>query len=334
MSSIDVEIMKPSLFTMPEKIDTIAVLKRDLFQTDTINFKYFIRNKQKTDTIIRYRDLSNTCVDALADYLKNDGYFLKVINYRDSLNQNSLINYPEIHEKLGVDAIVFLDFFQLDDHIIKPADVWITGYIDRFGDIEKSNLLEYTNAKLIWTFSMRGDTSIYLYRHLDNLYYGNSDYPQFFGGNLNHKLQLENSSIYLGKTFGAKLLPSWLKVERTYYRSSNIDMKQAEKFLMNGDWLKAAEIYSRETKNKNKNIAAKSKYNMALICEMEGKLDPAIDWLVNSYSTYVHGDEVNNFNCRQYINLLVVRKKEIARLDKQFREQSNSFSKELKNTLK
>jgi hypothetical protein len=97
-------------------------------------------------------------------------------------------------------------------------------------------------------------------------------------------------------------------------------MLQAEQLCLNGEWLKAAEIYQRETTNKNRNIAAKAKYNMALICEMEGKPDVAIDWLINSHSTFKYPNEEHQFNCRLYINTLAARKKEIERLDKQVRE--------------
>jgi hypothetical protein len=135
---------------------------------------------------------------------------------------------------------------------------------------------------------------------------------------------LENTSEYLGKAFAAKIVPSWLKVERTYYRSNNVNMLKAEKYCLGGDWLKAAEIYNRETKNKNRNIAAKAKYNMALVCEMEGKPDAAIDWLVNSFSTYKFENEEHKFNCKQYIDLLAMRKKEIARLGKQIRNTDKS----------
>lgn len=94
----------------------------------------------------------------------------------------------------------------------------------------------------------------------------------------------------------------------------------AEKYLLDSDWLKAAEIYKRETKNKNQNIIAKAKYNMALICEMEGNLDAAVDWLVLSYSTYKNENPEHKFNCKQYITLLAERKWEIERLEKQVRE--------------
>ncbi|MDP3433822.1 MAG: DUF6340 family protein, partial [Bacteroidota bacterium] len=266
------------------------------------------------------------CVDALADFLSNDGYFLKVINHRDSMNYlfsrgDSLFNYPELHKKFDFDAFIFLDFFQLKDLLSNN-----TGYysdnriIEQFPEFRKSTKLESVKANLLWTVSFKGDTSVYLVRQPDDLYYGNAVYPELFGNDVNHRLLLKNASEYLGKAFGAKIVPTWLKVERSYYRSRNVNMLAAEKYFLNGEYLKAAEIYNRETKNKNRNIAAKARYNMALLCEMEGKPDAAIDWLVLSYSAYKQNIEAHKFNCQQYINILALRKKEIERLGKQVRE--------------
>ena len=151
------------------------------------------------------------------------------------------------------------------------------------------------------------------------MYYGNIVYPELFGNDLNHRLLLKNASEYLGKAFGAKIVPTWLEVERSYYRSRNVNMLAAEKYCLNGEYLKSAEIYNRETKNKNRNIAAKARYNMALLCEMEGKPDAAIDWLVLSYSAYKQNNEAHKFNCQQYINLIALRKKELEKLEHQVR---------------
>ncbi len=323
--SIQVEIMKPALVTMPIDIDTIAVFTRRLYLPDTTTFKYVNRNKIITDTAIHYRDLSNKCVDALANYLYDEGYFLKIVNFKDSLNYlfsqgDSLINYPELHKGLGVDAFIFLDFFELKDQLIKKSDYYTwTSILNNFPEFKSSTKLESVEAYLIWSLSFKSDTSKYIYSQPDELFYGNSVYPELFGNDLKHKVLMENTSEYLGKSFGAKLIPTWLKVSRTYYQSHNTNLLKAEKYCLNGEWLNAAEIYNRETKNKNRNIAAKAKYNMALICEMEGKLDAAIDWLVQSYSTYRFENEEHKFNCQQYINLIAMRKREVERLEKQIR---------------
>lgn len=332
MSSIQVEIMKPALFAMPIEIDTVAVFKRDLFRSDTTTFRYFDIgiSVPTTDNSIHYHDLSNKCVDAFANYLNDEGYFIKVFNYSDSLNYlfselDSLTYYPELHKKLGVDACIFLDYFHLDDHLTDNSGFFINTIIDNFPEFRNSTKLESIEANLFWTITFRNDSTNYLCKQPDVLYYGNAVYPELFGNDNKHKRLLNNTAEYLGKAFVEKIVPTWLKVERSYYRSRNVDMLKAEKLCMNGDWLAAAEIYSKETKNKNRNIAAKAKYNMALVCEMEGKPDPAIDWLVNSYSTYKTENEQHKFNCKQYIELLALRKKEIERLSKQIREKSGSF---------
>lgn len=327
VNSIQVEIMKPALFTFPDKIDTIAVFKRDFFQSDAKIYEYFDVDIKDTtiNPFVQYSNLSNRCVDALAEHIDNEGYFLKVINYRDSLNYlfeegDSLINYPELFRKLEIDACVFLDYFQLEDRLTNNSGYYfMNNFIEKFPEFRTSSKLEQIKANLFWTVAIEGDTAQYVCKLPDELFYGNSVYPEFFGNDLNHKLLLENTSKYLGKAFGAKIVPSWLKVERHYYRSNNTNMLQAEKYCLRGDYLKAAEIYNKETRNKNRNIAAKARYNMALVCEMEGKPDVGIDWLIRSYSAYKQENEEHKFNCKQYIDLLAQRKIEIERLSKQVR---------------
>jgi hypothetical protein len=332
MSSFQVEILKPALLTLPDEIDTIALFRRDLYQPDTIPFRYFDNRITITDNSVNYRFLSNKCVDALVNFLEDKGYFLKVVNYRDSVNDlftksDSLIDYPGLFKKLKVDACVFLDYFLLDDRLTKDVgtNYFTEVVISKFPEFKGSTQVESIVANLFWTIAIKGDTTEYVCRQPDELYYGNSDYPELFGNEVNHRLLLQNSAEYLGKSFGEKIVPSWLKVERAYYRSNNINMLKAEKYCLEDDWLKAAEIYKKETNNKNRNIAAKAKYNMALICEMEGKPDVAIDWLIHSFSSYKYGNEQHEDNCRQYIELLATRKKEIERLEKQNRNRGTIF---------
>lgn len=325
MGSFQIEILKPALFTIPENIDTVAIFKRDFYKSDTVIFKYTDVDNARfmTDSLLHYHDLSNSCATALANTLVEKGYFSKVFNFRDSLNssfpnKDILVSYYELQKKLGAEICIFLDFFHLDDHLSNNSGYsYGNPIIDRFPEFKNSTKLETVGANLLWTVSFRGDTSVYLCRQPDELYYGNSAYPDLFGNDRNHRQLLLNSSEYLGRSFAAKIIPTWLKVERAYYRSNNINMLKAEKYCKEGEWLKAAEIYNRETKNKNRNIAAKAKYNMALVCEMEGKLDAAIDWLVKSSLTYKYINEVHQHNCQQYIDIIAMRRKEVKMLGKQ-----------------
>jgi len=96
-------------------------------------------------------------------------------------------------------------------------------------------------------------------------------------------------------------------------------MVQAEKLALKSDWAKAAELWNSQAECKNKKIRLEARYNMALASEMEGNLDEAINWLIQSSAIPMKHNKDHKLKCQQHIALLMERKKEIARLGKQFR---------------
>lgn len=329
MSSVQIELMKPSLLSDPEKIDTIAILYREQPRLDTIPYRHcrlykLIRHTvEETDTTIHYKNLYHICVDALVNYLDSARYFVKVVNYSDSINNQASkkedLTNPMLYSKLGIDACIFLEPFQFDDTHSEKENDWWFDFISNFPEFAKSSELEYLDANLIWLVNFKGDTVSHKYPQFDALYYGNSVYPEFFGSPEKHKLLVENSAAYFGKTFGSKLIPSWTIIERGYCHSKNREMMKAEEFCRNGEWLKAAEIYKRQTQSKNKNISTKAMYNMALVCEMEGNIDAAIDWINKSKSASKKKQVDHIISCNSYSRELENRKKELELLKKQVR---------------
>ncbi|MEI8112814.1 MAG: DUF6340 family protein [Bacteroidia bacterium] len=331
---LQIEILKPGIFNVPENL-SVAVINRDLFRSDTCTFYYstgyfkvqdtnLLAKRDTTikyqsvyemikDTSIKYQNLSDTCVNALINYLEEQSYFHKVIPYSDSLN--FLLNVPgrietrdKLFEKTKSDVCIFLDYFYLNTTYNKYFTFPAT-----------------TRANLLWTVVFKTDSLAYSYNLTDTLFFDQTQvnsYARYQGKTLGQLLN--NSSNYLGRSFGPKVIPTWTRVERMYYKSQNTEMLKAEKLALNQDWLKAAEIWNRETKNKNKKIATKASYNMAVACEMEGTPDAAIDWLVKSYTYLQKNNDEHRKNCQRYVNILVNRKKEIDRLDKQMKRKMNN----------
>jgi hypothetical protein len=299
-----VEIMKPGIFGIPKDLN-VALINRNLFQSDTCTITYFDGNQEIKHYATKYQELSDTCINALARYFENEDYFLKVNNYGSSLklmfkDSAYIGNSHELHERTQSDVCIFLDFLHFNTYYIKynPNPIKI-------------------EANLLWTISFKNDSLAYGYKQIDTLFYDESQLKANYPYNYPLKRILISSGQYLGKFFGTKAIPSWIQVDRLYYKSNNLDMRNAEKFALENNWLKAAEIWNKETKNKNLKIAAKACYNMALACEMEAKPDAGVDWLVKSYTILGKNNVEHKENCLQYIKVLVTRKKEIERLDKQ-----------------
>jgi len=332
IKTLHIELMHPGILCIPRE-QTVAVVNRDLLKTDTCTFRYSngilkvedysednssfhseeIHYETKKDTSLKYKNLADTCVHTLSGYFKEMGYFCQVVEPNDSSYQ--LITVPgkietreELFKRTKTDVCIFLDFFKLKTTYSKDQSIPFQ-----------------TNAKLLWTVVFKSDSLAYSYNQVDTLFYDRKQLASY-GRNKDKILSyfVNNSSIYLGNSFGTKMIPTWIPAERAYYKSKNTEMLKAEKYAKNNNWLMAAEIWNRETKNKNDKIKAKACYNMALACEMEGKPDAAIGWLVLSYSSLKKKNEGHEYNCQHYVNVLALRKKEIERLAEQVKRTENS----------
>jgi hypothetical protein len=300
--SLHIEVYKPGIFELPKDIKTIAIINRDLYHSDTSVFRYFDGSKKITDQSIKYRDISNRSVDALARFIKDQGYFQNVVNLRDSLDGAVRIqdrySAEEYFKKSKADVCVFLNLFQPGNPIINY-----------------NRNLVYCEPSLCWSVEFKKDNLSYLYHQTDILNFFKSEFPKLYKKRLPIKPFINQATEDLSILFGARLIPTWQNVERMYYHSKNPDMQKAEKYALKNDWQKAAEIWKWESKNKNPEIAGKASFNMALVCEIEGKPDVAIDWLNKAKMFPIKDNEVL---CSQYINNLSKRIKEIESLEKQF----------------
>lgn len=106
-----------------------------------------------------------------------------------------------------------------------------------------------------------------------------------------------------GHEYAARVVPYRLKVTRTYYVSGSDNFKLAAAKSKTGDWEAAAAIWQKETTNKNKKLAAKAFYNLALVAEINGDLKSAIQQAQKSY------DNANSSLAQNYIDVLQERKK-------------------------
>ncbi len=315
-----IEIMKPGIFNIPQTIKTVALINNVSDRIDKQPFTYFnylvyekdIFNDREskaseTDSTIKYRSLSNSCLDALSWELKKEGYFTGVINYHDSLpninwSDKERFNPDRLFQQTESDLCIFLDQFSFN--------------IQKYKDFEYATNI----ASLTWTLVYKKDTSFYTYEQKDGLNFTASDFSPELTGNMKIKFVVNNSARSLGQSFCSKIIPTWIPVDRIYYTSKNPEMVQAEKLALSNDWLKAAEIWNRQTKSKDIRIAAKASYNLAVASEMEGNMDIAIDWLVRSSSILKKkNSEDHKLNCQNYISILTERKKEIEKLSKQVR---------------
>lgn len=228
----------------------------------------------------------------------------KVINPEFGLYSKQELQ--QIADSTGSDILFSLDYFAATDGIKFSTNKYLAieaVYIIPFWnvyDLQKQKLLFFYNKTdtIGWKREMNNNTGF-----IKNL-------PK-------RKDAVLNAAEIAGSGFAEFLVPHWKEVQRMYYKSGNVELSKTEELIEKGEWLKAAEIWKANIGNKNKKIAAKSMFNLALACEMEGNLDAAIDWAVKSFQILEQKNVIHSQNCREYIHILGQRKLDIKIINRQ-----------------
>jgi len=227
----------------------------------------------------------------------------------------------QIADTTGADLLFSFDYFASVDGIYSPnfiVDLSDTFMVDDFAYYYPRRAKEVVNILSCWNFyDLKKQELAFSYRKTDTIKWTASAY------NLKEAIRtlpprkdaVLNAADIAGSRFAEFLVPHWIEVERMYYKSGHVELKKTEELIQENRWLDAAEIWKKNTTNKNKSIAAKSMFNMALACEMNSDIDAAIDWAVKSFYVFGAKNQFHASNCQNYIQILARRKIDIQRIE-------------------
>lgn len=105
-----------------------------------------------------------------------------------------------------------------------------------------------------------------------------------------------------GQAYAFRILPYQVSVTRDYYVKGTNNFKMAMRKARTGNWDQAGLLWEKETGNPKGKIAGRACYNMAIISEINGDLDLAVQWAQKSY------EDFNNKLALRYIDILNYRK--------------------------
>ena len=132
-------------------------------------------------------------------------------------------------------------------------------------------------------------------------------------GLIGRKEAVKEISNNVGHDYALRIRSLGIRVRREYFTKGNDQMKIANRRALVNDWDGAAELWEKQTDNSKRKVAGRACFNMAVIYEIEGDLDQAIEWAQKSYTDY------NIKDGRDYTRLLRKRKARVDQM-RQFHE--------------
>ncbi|MDX2442515.1 MAG: DUF6340 family protein [Bacteroidales bacterium] len=115
---------------------------------------------------------------------------------------------------------------------------------------------------------------------------------------LNREKAVMHVSNNIGHNYAQRIFPYKVRVSRDYFVRGTDNFKIAKRRAQTGNWDGAAELWELEITNPKPKVAGRACYNMAIINEINGELEIAIDWASKSYVDY------NNKDALRYLNIL------------------------------
>ncbi len=307
-------VMEPSSVFLSNSIKKIGIINRSLPAPKS----------KKTDDLekilsLEGKDIDKECADATVsgvqdELLKNNRFEeIKKIN-DDALKTTGSGVFPasldwKIVEKIcsenNVGALFSLEMFDTDAKLnYKINNITISTPLGNVPGIEHEASIQ-TIVKTGWRiYDPVGHTIV------DE--YGMNESITTLGKGINpvkalnaiagRKDAVKNISSKMGQDYATRIIPYWIRVTRDYYVKGSDNFKIAKRRAQTGNWDGAAELWLKETTSNNSKAAERACYNMAIINEINGDLDKAIEWAQKSYEDY------NNKLALQYVNILKNRK--------------------------
>lgn len=313
-NKMSLSVLNPAPVTIPAHVKNITIVNRSLPLNENRVF-------DAADKILSFegaaldKEGSNAGINGLATELSRNEKFTNVQVLTQTQFGNKVpsmfptpLTWDEVEklcEEHNSDALFSLELFDTDSKISYSAQpVKINTPLGKIPAMEQeANML--TNVKTGWRiYDLRSKyilDEFAIGRHLN--YRARGINPVIAANALiGRKEAVKEVGTRTGEGYAQRVTPYWLRVSRDYYVRGTGNFAVAKRKAQTGNWDAAGKLWLDETKNGKRKVAGRACYNMAIISEINGNLDEAINWARKSYEDY---------NCKlalYYIRLLEQRK--------------------------
>lgn len=114
-----------------------------------------------------------------------------------------------------------------------------------------------------------------------------------------------------GNTYALRIAPTPMMVSRSYYTAGDPRMEVAKEYIVNEKYDEALKLYQEVNENAVKpKVKARAAHNIAMVCEVKGDLDLAIEWAQKAIA-------LGNKSTKYYLAVLQKRKTDDAKAKEQ-----------------
>lgn len=311
-----INVMEPAPVTIPAYVKNIAVIDRSA-PTDESKPLDVVDKVLSLEGANLDKDGAAESISGLRDELIRNERFTEVKTLPDTEFRTSQLNImppplswsivEQICSENKIDALFALEKFDTDTRIgYATRKVDIATPLGKIPGLEHQADME-TIVKTGWRIYDPKSKAIldeFIYDE-SVVYHGRGINPVVAAaGLIGRKEAIKEVGNKAGHGYALRLIPFYTRVYRDYYVKGSDNFKIAKRKAQMGKWDEAAEYWNKELDNPKMKIAGRAAYNIAIINEINGRIDEAISWAQKSYEDY------NNKLASRYAHILEGRRYE------------------------
>lgn len=296
-SELYLNVVEPAPVTIPGHIKNVGIINRSM-PTEETRVIDVVDKVLSAEGANLDKDGAIASIRGLTDELSGNDRFteVKVLDIDFRTPKNGMFPVPlsweivnQICKETGNDALFSLEIFDTDTKINysnKPAEIKTPlGKIPalqhdaQMETIVKTGWRIYDPAgRMILDEYNLGETVVFTGRGINPMIAA--------AGLIGRKDAVNEASGKAGHSYALRILPYQLRVMRDYYVKGTDNFKIARRKAQVGKWDEAGELWEAETGNRSSKVAGRACYNMAIINEINGNLDKALEWSQKAYEDY------------------------------------------------
>jgi hypothetical protein len=340
LETLTIDQLVPGDLSFPSSIRRVGVVNNVsgdfpnvfLLSGDTTKLPYEIARK-----VTYHEGNSAIATESLAEAIAEAQYFEEVIisdsllrvhdiNPRETTLSNEEVT--ELTESLGVDMIIALEAvnlrairsvsFFLEGGYLGIVDLKVNPQVNIYVPGRRSPLagINVTDSIFwegVFSTQVRAQTQV-----------------------ISETKMIDEASNFAGTLPVKHIVPVWKTVDRVYYSSNKSDMRDASVMARKGEWEKAYHLWKKVYDSNKKKDQMKAAINIALYYEIKDNLDEAIAWVEKSKELakdiekidaqkeqlmkLYDPDGTSTYHiASSYLNVLMARKEQSAKLNMQMR---------------
>lgn len=313
---LSIENARPANEELPSDIQSITLMNRSMtnqfenYREDSLQ-KYFYRKGYQLSKIILDSAASDTTIRALAALLFESGRYDIVVPLKR--NMNRYLPYEMLPDTLtperikaicadyNTDALMVLERFSTKAMADYTSEKFIDPNTGANYNYYASLDLKYDAFFRIYKPGLK--TLVKEIELIDTINWESADYTQerLFRKLPSIKQAMLNAGIKIALDLDQKLSPTWIPEKRGYFLFQSKD-DRGQQLMNENNYEEAGKLWNEMAQSTNKKVKSKAEFNLALIRELNGDLDGAIELGLKSFYTYYR------FQTETYLKKLNVRK--------------------------